>query len=41
MQSPEDIRADVMALERETEGLLGAIVDGLAAVGGSRNDARG
>ncbi len=37
----EEIRADILALERETKGLLGEIVDGLAAAGGSRNDARG
>ena len=36
----EEIREDILALEHETEGLLGEIVDGLAAVGGSRNDAR-
>ena len=37
----EEIRADILALERETEGLLGEIMGGLAVDGGSRNDPRG
>ena len=28
LRSPEEIRADILALERETEGLLGEIVSG-------------
>ena len=41
LRLPEEVRADILALERETEGLLGEIMGGLAAAGGSRNDARG
>ena len=37
----EEIRADILALERETEGLLEEIMGGLPVAGGSKNDARG
>ena len=34
LRSLDEIRADILALEQETEGILGEIVDGLAAAGG-------
>ncbi len=37
----EEIRADILTLERETEGLLEEIMGGLPVAGGSKNDARG
>ena len=37
----EEIRADILALERETEGLLAEIIDGLRLLPEARHDARG
>ena len=37
----EEIQADILALERETEGLLEEIMGGLPVGGGSKSDARG
>ena len=41
LRSLEEIRSAILALQWKTAGLLGEIVDGLAADGGSKNDAWG